>query len=127
VDQTYTFQIDKLDLPFGDTEEKQDTYDMLKKKGGEDYLKTVETTDSATYTYDSVDGYERFLKGALGADLQSGESVTESNLGNNFILWEKPSPISYKTEDSPYADRWPYAYKAVPFEGEELEKNPDYH
>lgn len=127
IDKTYTFQIDKLDIPFNDTEEKRDTYDMLKKKGGEDYLKTVETTDSETYTYDMEDGYDRFLKGVLGVDLESTESSTNSDTGGQTILMEKPSPISYKTVSSPYPDQWPYAYEAVPFEGEALEENPDYH
>lgn len=127
VDQTYYFQIDKLDLPFSDQQEQEATLDTLKENGGEDYLTTVETKDSESYTYDTKEGYDLFLESTFGVDLQTGEPVSENTLNDTFILWEKPSPVSYKTVTSPYPERWSYAYEAVPFEGEALEKYPDYH
>lgn len=126
VDQTYTFQVDKLDLPFSNNEEKRDTYEQLKENNGEEYLQTVEATDSHTYTFDSQEGYELFLENVLGINSDTGENTSENRAGNDFVLWEKPSPVSYKSITSPYSERWPYAYEAVPYEGEDLEKYPSY-
>jgi ABC-type antimicrobial peptide transport system permease subunit len=126
VDQKYTFEIDKLDLPFSNKDEKYATYEKLKKNGGKEYLKTVDTADSNTYTYDAQEGYHLFLKNALGIDSETGVNAGEGRPGDTYILWEKPSPLRYMSITSPFTKRWPYAYEAIPYEGKNLDKEPFY-
>lgn len=122
VDETYTFEIKKLDLPFSNEQEKIDTYKMLEENGGGNYLETVEVEGTRTYTYDSQKGYNLFLEKALGLNSET----EEDRLDEEFIIWEKPSPITYQSVNSPYSERWPYAYEAIPYESETIEEYPDY-
>src|SRR5699024_5882659 len=118
-------QIDELNIPFSNEQEKLATYDILEENGGEDYLETMEVSDTKTYTYNAQEGYNLLLEKVLAVDSHKEED-TEASQGGLFILWEKPSSIQYQTITSPFMERWPYAYEAIPYEGEKLERYPDY-
>ncbi|GIO22083.1 ABC transporter permease [Oceanobacillus sp. J11TS1] len=96
--------LEKLDLET-DLESEEDIKEFLtelEQNGKEDYLDTFETEPVETVKATSEELHENLLE--------------QSSLGayRDLILYEKPSPLTYKAVPSPFPERWNIAYEIVP-------------
>lgn len=119
VDKTSSFRIEKLDLPAETNEQMLKTMEMVKEKGGVDYLKTVGVLkeNAIIREYDTKQLYEVFfgmltgLNPYTGDSFETGDSV-KLDAGHDLFL--QPTPLQINTIMSPYPDRWTNAYQVTP-------------
>ncbi|MHC0038558.1 ABC transporter permease [Pseudoneobacillus sp. C159] len=116
VKETYDFTIERLDLPFSDQETAKKTMDTVLEKGGEKYLKTIETKPFKHYSYDSELGHRIFLGKLTGIDPVTQETFNHPKYDADFswMISTKASPLVYKEIQSPFKEKWQYAFEVQP-------------
>jgi hypothetical protein len=123
VNETYEFTMKKLDLPFSDQETAKKTMDTVLEKGGEEYLKSIETKPFKEYSYNSKLGHRIFLGTLTGIDPETGDTFSHPKWTADFswMITTKASPLEYKEIQSPFKEKWQHAFEIQPqkiFEGE---------
>ncbi|KSU59891.1 hypothetical protein AS034_17825 [[Bacillus] enclensis] len=108
VDGEMTYVFEKLDLPFG-PEEHSGTMEEVKKKGGEDFLKTVEGTVVKEYSYTAKEAHKKMVNRVMNPSYMDGDR------GMNWLA-AKPSAVEYRPVSSPFPDRWAYSYEVTPYD-----------
>ncbi|HAM82012.1 FtsX-like permease family protein [Ornithinibacillus bavariensis] len=109
-----------------------DIMEEVKEKGGDSYLDTVEGEVIDTFSVTGEETFQTFVSRMTGVDWNTGEvidleekeSVGEGQLRspideNVTGIVFRPSPLEYREISSPYAERWPYSYQAVPVQNGE--------
>jgi hypothetical protein len=116
VNETYEFSIKKLDLPFSDYQTAKNTMEMVLEKGGKEYLNTIESKEIDHYTYDSKLGHRIFLAKMTGIDPETGEPFYHPKYDAEFswAVSSKASPLEYKEIQSPFKEKWKYAFEVQP-------------
>jgi ABC-type antimicrobial peptide transport system permease subunit len=116
VNETYEFTIKKLDLPFSDKETAKKTMETVLKNGGEKYLKEIESKDFKHFTYDSKLAHRIFLGELTGIDPETNETFSHPKYTADFswMITTKASPLEYKEIESPFKDKWKYAFEVQP-------------
>ncbi|WP_164667901.1 FtsX-like permease family protein [Virgibacillus doumboii] len=105
VDETTTFTIERLDLPFSDHEVVKKTMEKVKENGGKKYLEQIETTDRKTYSFSSQEAYDKFKR-----------NIKDGFATEDIIMGFEPTPTTYQPVSSPFPERWPYAYQVESFQ-----------
>ncbi|WP_312476540.1 FtsX-like permease family protein [Neobacillus sp.] len=119
--QTYTFKLEKLDIPYGDLDTIQKSLGVVEKNGGEKYLKSLPSTDTKTFTYTSEEAHNLLLANLSGVDPISGKrnpTFSSTNVDLGAILLEKTGSLRYKSIENPFPERWNQAFEVIPYEGE---------
>ena len=93
----YQFTIEELDLPFSKPKIATDTMNMVKEKGGEQYLNSLKGTEVYHKKFNLAD---KRVKNT-SAPIMTG-------------LVYKSSPITYKQTTSPFPEKWNTAFEVVP-------------
>lgn len=124
-DKQVEFTLERLDIPF-DEVTANDTLEEIKDNGGTDYLDTLSGQDGKHYAYSSEEAFSMLVNSITGVDIETGESI-ETNTVDDSVTWMnfRPSPLEYHTINSPFEDRWPFAYQVEPF-ANNLETKPDF-
>jgi putative ABC transport system permease protein len=99
VQQAFSHKLIKLDIPYDSSDEVDEVIDKIQNNGGEEYLKTIPESTSKEYTFHSNEAYAKLL-----------DNFKEENSDTHFIT-EKTSPLKYKIIDSPFPNRWKYAFE----------------
>ena len=118
--QTFNFKLEKLDIPYGDPKTRQKSLEVVEKNGGEKYLKSLVSTDTKTFTYNSDDAHTLLLANLSGIDPKTKKresTFSSTNVDLETILLEKTGPLKYKSKENPFPERWSNAFQVVPFEG----------
>lgn len=110
VDATMTYSFERLDFPFS-PETQIETMEKIKESGGRDFLETQEGTPVEEYQYTTSDVHEQLIDGVL-----SDNSAIESASYEAKWMSFKPSAVNYQPVESPFDERWPYAYQVQPYE-----------
>ncbi|HEY4601313.1 MAG TPA: ABC transporter permease, partial [Cerasibacillus sp.] len=110
---TVTFE--KLDIPF-EQKTAEETLDSIMKKGGETYLDKLPGGNTKTYSFTSKDMFKKIGSSMAGFDIDSGKSVSRTLYldkpdGFQHVDLERPSALQYTNKQSPYSERWPFAYQ----------------
>ncbi|HEY4601551.1 MAG TPA: ABC transporter permease, partial [Cerasibacillus sp.] len=111
---------EKLDIPTEPGTAKE-TFDEIMKKGGQAYLDTLPSTYKKTYSYSHEEIMKRIGNGISRIDMDTGETVRNSSLylenpsGNIEIEPTRPSPLQYTDVDSPFPEKWPFAFQLKTF------------
>ncbi|SDX80226.1 FtsX-like permease family protein [Paenibacillus sp. CF384] len=118
-DKKYTFEFEKLDVPFETEAEVAETRTKIKANGGLRYLDQFNTQ---TYTYQDkeVDANERLAE-------KFKMSQTDPDI---LPLVQKATPLTFKSTKSPFSNRWPYTYQLQTYTDPALtlaERFPDYY
>jgi ABC-type antimicrobial peptide transport system permease subunit len=126
VNETYEFTIKKLDLPFSDKETATKTMETVLKNGGEKYLKEIESKDFKHFTYDSKLAHRIFLGKLTGIDPETQDTFSHPKYNADFswMITTKASPLEYKETQSPFKEKWNYAFEIQPkkiYDGSENE------
>jgi ABC-type antimicrobial peptide transport system permease subunit len=116
VNETYEFSIRKLDLPFSDKETAKKTMETVLEKGGEKYLKTIESKPFKEYTFDSKLGHRIFLGKLTGIDPETQDTFSHPKYDADFswLITTKASPLEYKEIQSPFKEKWKYSFEVQP-------------
>ncbi|MEZ7171175.1 FtsX-like permease family protein [Sporosarcina sp. OR05] len=115
------YTIEKLDLPF-DKSEASTTLERAEENGGRDYLDKQPGTVIRKYTYDDQEVLEELGNSMSGYDMVTGDPVYENRLKFDYITLDNhPSQFQYKQVDSPFQERWPYAYEIEVQENEGMQ------
>ncbi|MFD2443656.1 ABC transporter permease [Bacillus sp. CGMCC 1.16607] len=116
VTETYEFTIKKLDLPFSDREIARETMETVLEKGGIDYLKTIESKEVEHYTYDSKLGHQIYLAKMTGIDPETQKPYYHPKRDAEFSwsVSSKAAPLDYKEIQSPFKEKWNYAFEVQP-------------
>lgn len=109
VDSKTTYTFSKLDVPFSSVEERDKTMEMIKEKGGEEYLDTQEGEEISTHSFTSEETHKAYIKNILDPKPDGVEFLDDP-----FVFF-KASPVNYKPVDSPFPEKWPFAYEVKPF------------
>ncbi|WP_433748018.1 ABC transporter permease [Falsibacillus pallidus] len=109
VDGTFTFDIERLDLPFAPDQEAS-TMEMVKKNGGKAFLEKQKATEQDSYTFTTEQAHKKLVQSIF----QSG-SVDEGSGNLSSWLIFKPSPVKYQPVTSPFSKRWPFSYEVNPY------------
>lgn len=112
VDATRTYTYEKVEIPLVDNSISA-TVQKIEKKGGEEYLRTLSTTEDKTYTITTQDVQKKLVSDILNNTLPTGDSTTSDSLSPIGL---KPSPVDYRSVESPHASRWPFTYQVQPKE-----------
>ena len=105
------YTIEKLELPFDETE-ASDTLEFIEENGGSSYLDKQPGTVIREYTYGDQEVLEEFGNSMSGYDMVTGDPFYENRLNSDYIsLSYRPSQFQYRQVDSPFMERWPYAYE----------------
>jgi ABC-type antimicrobial peptide transport system permease subunit len=116
VNETYEFSIRKLDLPFSDKETAKKTMETVLEKGGENYLKNIESKPFKEYTFDSKLGHRIFLGKLTGIDPETQDTFSHPKYDADFswLITTKASPLEYKEIQSPFKEKWNYSFEVQP-------------
>lgn len=108
--QTYTINIERLDIPFVNEEKTNEQMEEIKNKGGEKYLDTIEKIDSEnTFEYDlNSDIISKYLLNPKSI-YNENQIVDRLFQSRNIIAYS--SQANYKKVSSPYPYKWPYTYE----------------
>lgn len=109
------YMVERLDIPFKN-EETLKTLEKIEEEGGEAYLDTIEATDSQTYSFTDKEIFTLMLNSLSAVDIETGEPFLDDYLRERIrpIVY-RPSPLRYKTIQSPFPEKWPYAYELETF------------
>ncbi|HLS07433.1 ABC transporter permease [Lentibacillus sp.] len=115
VDQDIHFTLEELDVQFGNEEEAEETMEMVKDRGGAKYLDTVPGDLKEQYSYTSEELFKIFFSSIAGVDMETGEPYESEykalpQAGGEWMPF-RPSPVEYSPVESPYMERWPFAYE----------------
>lgn len=118
----YEYIIEKLDLPFDTYEIANETMEKVKENGGESYLGQLKAIEQQVYEYDSIFAHHIYVSALSGFDPITKERVysDEYNVNFSWLIQSKVSPLIYQPTESPFPERWMYAFEIQPFEKEEL-------
>lgn len=118
-DKTYTYRLEKLKLPYETEEEAKQTREKIKANGVEEYLNTIDVSSHQIYTFTSEDAIERVKN-----DLSGFVNGTPG-----LMIQQKATALSLESTESPFPDRWPWAYKLKTFSAHEMafETYPEYY
>ncbi|WML42059.1 FtsX-like permease family protein [Neobacillus sp. OS1-2] len=119
LDQTFEFKIEKLDIPYGDSETRQKSLEVIEKNGGEEYLKTLPTIETKKFSYNSNEGHQLLMESLSGVDLKTRNtksSISSSNVDLSSLLREQTSSLKYRSIESPFPERWNHAFQVIPYE-----------
>ncbi|RLQ94211.1 ABC transporter permease [Falsibacillus albus] len=109
VDGSYTFEIERLDLPFTADQQAQ-TMEMVKNNGGESFLQKQKGLDHQSYTFTTEQAHEKMIQTIWD------NGFVDNGSGNlSSWLMFKPSPVKYQPVTSPFSKRWPFAYEIQPY------------
>ncbi|MGO0058576.1 FtsX-like permease family protein [Brevibacillus fluminis] len=118
IDVTHKVTIERLPFPFADKSQAKQTMELVKKNGGEQFLDQQEqgtqTVFSATFTSKDTN---RVIVGALSGIDPDTNSAFERKKNERVELSDalfKPGKLQVSITDSPYSERWPYAFQANP-------------
>lgn len=117
VDANATISFERVNIPFSQ-QTAAETMELIREKGGKDYLNTLETTVVEQQKWTQQEVFERFVSNVTGIHWETGEQVEQvehafdphNTMGINF----KPNPIQYAEMTSPFAERWPFSYQVIP-------------
>lgn len=106
VDGEIIYTIEKLDLPFGTTSEREKTLQIVKDEGGKEFLQTIEGSVLEERSFTTIEAHQKIV-----------EEITSQSSEMNRTRWMvfQPSQVEYRPVSSPFADRWPFAYEVTPF------------
>lgn len=117
VDKNYIYTIERLDLPFDDRTTAEMSMETVKENGGESYLNSLDSVDERTYTFSSVEAHQAFLESYSGIDPATGEPVeTRYETRDSAWMTSLPSQLHYNPVNSPFPERWPFAYEIDVYE-----------
>ena len=122
IDATTSISFERVNIPFS-RENANETMEEIREKGGENYLKTLETTvvEQNDWTQDEI--FRKFVSDTTGVDWETGEQVVDSSQAarqsNGIGIGFKPNPIQYEEMTSPFSERWPFSYQIVPVDNGE--------
>ena len=97
--KTFSYQYDRLDLPFDTEEQATATMEEVKRGGLIHYLDQVKTDFSQVYTFPSEQVAPQLFA-----------SLTNTGDSPGLLLSQKATPLSFNVVPSPYLERWSYAY-----------------
>lgn len=114
--ETYDYTIKKLDLPFSDSETAAKTMASVKEKGGMAFLETVEAKKFQQYTFDSKLAHQIYLGKLTGMDPETNQPYSHPKYDAQFswLVSSKASPLEYKEIQSPFKEKWKYAFEVQP-------------
>ncbi|RLQ94215.1 ABC transporter permease [Falsibacillus albus] len=109
VNGTYTYDIERLDLPFG-PEQQSSTMENVKAHGGRDFLEKQKAIDHQSYTFTTEQAHQKLLTSIF----ETGK--VDKGIGNlsSWLIY-KPSPVKYEPVTSPFSKRWPFSYEIKPY------------
>ncbi|MBM7568116.1 hypothetical protein [Paenibacillus sacheonensis] len=103
VNKSYTFQYEKLDIPYGTPEQEAELIAKVKAGGGVNYLDKIQSVSSNTVTVNVTPAQ---------AAVAQEEVMMKSQADPALLLFsQRAKALSYETAQSPYPDRWPIAYR----------------
>lgn len=127
-ENTFTHKLEKLDLPFETEGEIEDTLHQLEESGGQTFLTDVKGDIVEKWEAGSTELYQS-LKDSIVNNRYFERGMTDPEalpmaVGGGFINYF-PASLSYERVESPYPERWPFAYGIKPteettFDGEEV-------
>ncbi|MFD1018356.1 ABC transporter permease [Thalassobacillus hwangdonensis] len=120
VDNSSSYKIARLNLPFG-AEESQETVKKMEDNGGKAYLDDIEANVVDEFTFTSEDVHEQRIE-----MIKQNSSEVSSSDDFSWIVY-KPTPVDYQEVTSPFNERWPYAYQVRPFTLPEESMHPVEH
>lgn len=107
----HTFE--KLDIELNERTEEE-----IEEKGGYDYLDTIPGKVVESYTITDQEAHKQILDIVSKIDFETGEPLDAEYLSEltgalpvSNIFHEPPGSLQYEPVESPYPDRWPYAYQ----------------
>ncbi|TGB03742.1 ABC transporter permease [Halobacillus salinus] len=123
---TFTHKLEKLDLPFESDAEIEETLKQLEENGKQELLAETKGNTVERWDAESRDLYQA-LKESIVNDRYFEQDQTDPEslpmaVGGGFINYF-PASLSYEKVESPYPERWPFAYgieptEATTFDGE---------
>ncbi|TRY23579.1 FtsX-like permease family protein [Brevibacillus sp. LEMMJ03] len=114
------YRYERLDLPFATSEDANRTMEEVKKNGGVSYLHQQKSAgERLEYVFDSRQMHQLILASLSGVDPETGKPFSRYDHGGQSaalagLFLEKPSSLSLRKVSSPYPERWPYGYEAIP-------------
>lgn len=116
VNESFTYTVQRLDLPFNNTQIANQTMEKVKAKGGKKYLDTVKATGSSQkYTFTAKKAHQLLVEGVTGINPVTKKKATSAITTDPYkdFIWMafKPSPLQLKPITSLFPKRWPFAYE----------------
>lgn len=130
--QTHTnliseFSVERVDLPF-DRETADETFAMIAEKSNYEethhfgYLNEVTVLEGESFSIPDEQAVKMLINSLASVDSETGEYYGPSNLEQDvrahygLFFGSRPAPLVYDKVESPFPDRWPYAYSLHAFE-----------
>lgn len=116
VDKSINFTIQRLDLPFNNSNQADKTMEMVKNQGGRKYLDSVPVARSGkeyNYSFSFKKTYEKMIEQVTGVNPNTGKpslTVVNNIIDQGISISQKPSPLDYQKATSPFSNRWPISY-----------------
>lgn len=122
VDQTRSFRIEKLDLPFDSTEQAKKTMEIVKDNGGASYLNQISALNNNILerTFHTREAYETYIGSLTGINPYTGSPYIKGKAGVSpfHYLLLQPAPLLLEKAVSPFIEKWSSAFRAKPLMGE---------
>src|SRR5699024_9431980 len=115
------FSLQRLDLPFNE-ETADETFAMIAEKSNYDgtsnfnYLYDMDLDEGETISISDEEIVQRLINSVSGIDHETSEFYSTEYLEQSMnahyglFLGYRPTPLEYSETESPFPDRWPYAY-----------------
>src|SRR5699024_8424507 len=115
------FSLQRVDLPFNE-EIAEETFAMIAEKSNYDetgnfkYLYDMDLEEGETISISDEEIVQRLINSLSGIDHETGEGIFAEDLDQEYkddygwLIGYRPTPLEYAEIESPFPDRWPYAY-----------------
>lgn len=113
VDMTMVYKLSKLDMDFT-PEGKNKTLESIRLNGNETYLAKQKAIEVDSFETNSIEAHKKYIDQILKPS--SGISETTKFMNSNLVFNLRPSALNHKPVESPFKERWPYAYELEIFE-----------
>ncbi|MBN9653417.1 FtsX-like permease family protein [Halobacillus sp. GSS1] len=108
VEGTSTYTIEKLEQSFKQ-DEQEEVMNEVKERGGVQYLDDLEAKQVDHFNFTSEESHQKTIELIKGTNEDAGASLDSFN----WMAFH-PSPVNYQEVNSPFGERWPFAYQVEP-------------
>lgn len=115
--QTFSDTFERLDLPFANHKEANQTMEKIKKGGGKKFLNQVHSAKTVkSFQEDSKEMHKIIVSNLTDINPYTGKQVRkkEGKVQSSSYVFYKASSLTFKKISSPFQKKWPFAYRIQP-------------
>ncbi|WP_371069850.1 ABC transporter permease [Sediminibacillus sp. JSM 1682029] len=109
VEGTSTYTIERIEQSF-QQDEQEEVMNQVKEQGGKQYLDDLEANQIDHFTFTSEESHQKTIELIKG-----NNEHNEASLDSFNWMAFRPSPVTYREVNSPFGERWPFAYQVKPY------------